>query len=163
MAIPTLLDFATDKMLIHLLVKERAKCRRKNRSETHHNLDKELDFFELTTRKKLSRLMPPRYSWIRPSKREKLANGALDTSKNAEKALLLTISRDQKLQKQGKSFDYLDEQQAFFLDIRKRLLADNLTFESPRLLPILKDAEPQADGTLRVTCRPLSVYTQLED
>ena len=39
MAIPTLLDFATDKMLIHLLVKERAKCRRKNRSETHHSLD----------------------------------------------------------------------------------------------------------------------------
>ena len=163
MTIPTLLDFATDKILIHLLVKERAKCRRRNRSETHHSLDKELDFSELTTRKKLSRLMPPRYSWVRPSKRGKLANGALDTSKNAEKALLLTISRDQKLQKQGKNFDYLDEQQSFFSVIRSRLLADNLTFESPRLLPILKDTEPQADGTLRVTCRPLSVYTQLED
>ena len=163
MTIPTLLDFATDKILIHLLVKERAKCRRRNRSETHHSLDKELDFSELTTRKKLSRLMPPRYSWVRPSKRGKLANGALDTSKNAEKALLLTISRDQKLQKQGKTFDYLDEQQSFFSVIRSRLLADTLTFESPRLLPILKDTEQQADGTLRVTCRPLSVYTQLED
>ena len=161
--IPTLFDYATDKMLIHLLVKERAKCRRRNRSEKHHRLPKDCDLSELTTRKKLSRLMPPRYSWVRPSKRGKLANGAFDTSKNAEKALLLTISRDQKLQKQGKTFDYLDEQQAFFSAIRSRFLADNLTFESPHLLPILKDTEPQSDGTLRVTCRPLSVYAQLED
>ena len=161
--IPTLLDYATDKILIHLLVKERAKCRRRNRGETHHSLNKDCDFSELTTRKKLSRLMPPRYSWVRPSKREKLANGAFDTSKNAEKALLLTISRDLKLQKQGKNYDYLNQQQAFFSAIRYRLLADNLTFESPRLLPILKDTEQQTDGTFRVTCRPLSVYVQLED
>jgi hypothetical protein len=163
MAIPTLLDYASDKMLIHLLVKERAKCRRRNRCETHHHLDKDCDLSELTTRKKLSRLMPPRYNWVRPSKREKLANGALDTSKNAEKALLLTISRDKKLQKQGHTFDYLDEQQAFFSKIRSRLSTGSLTFESPRLLPILKDTEKQADGTLIVTCRPLSVYAQLED
>ena len=161
--IPTLLDYATDKMLIHLLVKERAKCRRRNRGEKHHTLEKDCDLSELTTRKKLSRLMPPRYSWVRPSKREKLANGAYDTSKNAEKALLLTISRDQKLQKQGNTFDYLDQQQAFFSLIRSRLLSNNLTFESPRLLPILKDPKPQPDGTLRVICRPLSVYAQLED
>ncbi len=163
MAIPTLLDYASDKMLIHLLVKERAKCRRRNRGETHHHLDKDCDLSELTTRKKLSRLMPPRYNWVRPSKREKLANGALDTSKNAEKALLLTVSRDKKLQKQGQAFDYLGEQQAFFSKIRSRLSTGSLAFESPRLLPILKDTEKQADGTLKVTCRPLSVYAQLED
>lgn len=163
MTIPTLLEFASDKMLIILLIKERAKCRRRNRGETHHHLDKDIDISELTTRKKLSRLMPPRYTWVRPSKRVTLANGAHDTSKNAEKALLLTINRDIQLQKQGKVFSYLKEQQAFFSKIRSRLSADHLTFESPRLMPTLKDKEKQADGTLRVICRPLSVYTQLDD
>ena len=163
MSIPTLLEFASDKMLIHLLVKERAKCRRRNRSETHHRLDKNCDLSELTTRKKLSRLMPPRYRWVQPSKRVVLPNGAHDTCKNAEKALLLTISRDKRLQKQGQTFDYLDEQQAYFKRLRSRLASDQLSFESPRLMPILKDTEQRTDGTLNVTCRPLSVYTQLDD
>ncbi len=163
MSIPTLLEFASDKMLIHLLVKERAKCRRRNRTETHHHLDKDCDLSELTTRKKLSRLMPPRYSWVQPSKRVTLPNGARDTSKNAENALLLTISRDMRLQKQGHTFDYLDEQQAYFKRIRSLLASPRLAFHSPRLMPILKDTRQQPDGTLLVTCRPLSVYTQLDD
>ena len=163
MSIPTLLEFASDKMLTRLLVKERVKCRRRNRDEKHHHLVKKCDISELTNRKKLSRLMPPRYRWVRPSKRPVLPNGAHDTSKNAEKALLLTISRDRRLQKQGQSFGYLNEQEAYFASIRNRLRAGTLTFESPRLMPILKDTEQQADGTLKVTCRPLSVYTQLDD
>ena len=36
MPIKTLLEYATDKMLIHLLVKERAKFRRRNRANKHH-------------------------------------------------------------------------------------------------------------------------------
>ena len=163
MAIPTLLEFASDKMLIKLLVKERAKCRRRNRGEKHHHLDKNCDISKLTPRKTLSRLMPPRYTWVRPSKREKLRNGAIDTSKNAEKALLLTIARDQNLQQEGATFDYLNEQQSFFAKIRSRLSLDNITFESPCLMPILKKTELQEDGTLKVICRPLSIYSQLED
>ena len=163
MAIPTLLEFASDKMLIKLLVKERAKCRRRNRGEKHHHLDKDSDISELSPRKTLSRLMPPRGTWVRPSKRAKLRNGAIDTSKNAEKALLLTIARDTKLQREGATFGYLDEQQAFFRSIRSRLSADSITFQSPNLLPILKDTKQKADGTLKVICRPLSVYSQLDD
>lgn len=163
MAIPTLLDFASDKMLIHLLVKERAKCRRRNRSEKHHRLDKDCDLSELTTRKQLSRLMPPRYDWVKPSKRVLLANGAHDTSKNAEKALLLTILRDKRLEKQGQTFAYLDELQGYLNRIRSLIASDQISFESPRLLPILKDKERQTDGTFKVTCRPLSVFSRLDD
>ena len=163
MAIQTLLEFATDDMLTHLLIKERAKCRRRNRGETHHTLDKDCDLAELSTRKKLSRLMPPRYTWVRPSKRVLLPTGAADTSKNAEKALLLTVRRDRARQKKGATFTYLDELQAFCAKIRHRIAAGNLTFESPHLMPILKDTQRQADGTFLVTCRPLSVYSQLED
>lgn len=163
MTIPTLLEFATDNMLTMLLVKERAKCRRRNRSDKHHHLEKECELDELTSRKMLSRMMPPRYSWVRPSKRSTLPNGAVDTSKNAEKALLLTIRRDRKLRKRGASIGYLEVLDAFIKRIRECLADGNLRFETPRLMPILKDTEKRDDGTLLVTCRPLSVYSKLED
>lgn len=159
----TLIEFATDKMLTQLLVKERAKCRRRNRSDKHHLLDKECELDELSTRKMLSRMMPPRYTWVRPSSRITLPNGSVDTSKNAEKSLLLTINRDMDQLREGKKYGYLDEMHAFFVRIRKRLADENLHFESPRLMPILKDQKKMNDGTWTVTCRPLSTYTKLED
>ena len=163
MATMTLLEFATDDMLTILLVKERAKYRGRNRSDKHHTLDKDCDFFELTPRKMLSRMMPPRSTWVQPRKRKKLANDANDKRKNAEKALLITIKRDRKLQASGATFPYLDEMARFMDCIRQRLSSDGLRFESPRLIPILKDQEKQSDGTWKVTCRPLSVYGNLED
>ena len=164
MAIPTLIEFATDKRLTRLLIKERAKCRRRNRDEKNHRLDRDCDISELTNnRKKLSRLMPARHTWVRPSKRKKLVNGTHDTKKIIEKSLFLTIRRDQELQKEGETFAYLEEQQAFFAHIRDILSANEIKFESPRLFPIYKDHKKQEDGTLEVTCRPLSVYSQLTD
>ena len=98
MSTKTLIEFASDQMLTQLLVKERAKCLRRNRSDKNHHLDKECKLDELSTRKMLSRMMPPRYTWVRPpsSKRKKLPNSALSSRKNAEKALLLTLKRDEK-------------------------------------------------------------------
>lgn len=163
MATMTLLEFATDDMLTILLVKERAKYRGRNRSDKHHTLDKDYDLFELTPRKMLSRMMPPRATWVQPRKRKKLANDTNDKRKNAEKALLITIKRDRKLQASGIAFPYLDEMVRFMNRIRQRLSSDGLRFESPRLIPIYKDQEKQSDGTWKVTCRPLSVYANLED
>lgn len=164
MMVETLLEFATDRMLTILLVKERAKCRRRNRGEKHHLLNKRCDISELTNRKMLSRMMPPRNDWVRPSKRKKLDNNAVDTSKNAEKALLLTIKRDRELQKkEGKPFPYLDELDAFFTKIRERLSSDGLIFEAPHLKPILKEQKRMDDGNKKVTCRPLTVYSKFED
>ena len=161
--IPTLLEFSTDKILTDLLVKERAKCRSRNRSETHHRLEKDCQMEGLTNRKKLSRMMPPRYTWVRPKKREKMADNTIDKSKNAEKSLRMTIKRDRKLQQQGQVFPYLDELDAYIGNIRQRMQSGNLTFETPQLMPMEKKQEKQADGTLEVTCRPLSVYARLDD
>ena len=160
----TLQEFATDRRLTILLIKERAKCRRRNRdAKKPHLLDRECDMDELSPRKMLSRLMPSRKKWVKPSKRAKLPNGATDTCKNAEKALLLTISRDRKLREKGESFPYLDEMDAFFARIRQRLASDDLQLEKPRLMPILKKTKKMDDGRLLVTCRPLCAYTRLED
>lgn len=158
----TLLDFATQKVLTSLLVKERAKCRRRNRNDEKKYLDHECDIHVLSTRKILSRIMPPRRMWVRPAKRVKLDNGAVDTSKNAEKALLLTIDRDRKNRSANPRI-YLDELDAFIGHIRERLSGDNLKLESPQLMPILKSQRVLPDRTLEVTCRPLSVYRRLED
>ena len=161
----TLIEFASDKMLTQLLVKERAKCLRRNKSDKKHLLDKEKELGELSSRKQLSRLMPPRYTWARPlkSKRKSLSNGTPDARKNAEKSLLLTIKRDMKLLEKGKTFHYLDELHAYCNRIRERLSADQLVLKSPQLLPILKDKVKQDNGTWKVTCRPLAVYTDLDD
>lgn len=161
MPIKTLLEFATDKMLTRLLAKERAKQRGRNRSDKHHTLDKDCDFDGLSSRKKLSRLMPPRYNWVRPSKRIKNPKTALEKRKNAVKAILNTIARDKNLQRQGQTFAYLDEQQAFFTRIRTLLSSDDLAFHSPSLIPIYKEVD-KADRH-KVVCRPLSVYSRLED
>lgn len=163
MATKTLLEFATDDLLTQLLIKERAKYRSRNNSDKHHTLVKDCDLFELSNRKMLSRMMPPRYTWVRPSNRKKLANDANDKRKNAEKALWLTILRDRGKQAEGATYGYMVELESFFLRIRQRLTSDDLQFEHPRLLPILKDVDPLPDKTKKVTCRPLSVYTQLED
>ena len=160
----TLLDFATDRRLTVLLVKERAKCRRRNRNEKHHTLDKDCPIDELSTRKQLSRMMPPRRTWIRPSRRVKLPNGTSDTCRNAEKALLKTVDHDRRVHKEtGKEFGYLKEMDAFFARIRARLTAETLSFQSPRLMPIYKDDQPMEDGSREVTCRPLATFPDLED
>ncbi len=163
MGMKTLTDFASDQILTQLLVKERAKCLRRNRSDKHHRLDKSCELDELSTRKMLSRMMPPRRTWVRPSKRMKLANNTIVTRKNAEKALLLTIKRDREKWQKGKTFGYLDELHAFINRIRKRLSEGQLQLESPHLMPIFKDKKRLNDGTWEVTCRPLSVYTKLDD
>ena len=159
----TLTEFASDQMITQLLVKERAKCLRRNRSDKHHRLDKNCELDELSTRKMLSRMMPPRRIWVRPSKRMKLANNTIVTRKNVEKALLLTIKRDSEKYHKGTNFDYLDELHAFINRIRERLSKGLLQLESPHLLPIFKDKKGLPDGTWKVTCRPLSVYTKLDD
>ena len=152
----TLLDFATQNVLTNLLVKERSKCRRRNRNDEKKHLDRECDINVLSTRKILSRIMPPRRMWVRPAKRVKLDNGAVDTSKNAEKALLLTIDRDRKNRSANPRI-YLDELDAFIEHIRAQLTGDNLKLGSPQLMPILKSKRVLPDKTLEVTCRPLSV------
>ncbi len=136
---------------------------RRNRSDKHHSLDKKEELSKLSTRKMLSRMMPPRRTWVRPSKRVKQTGGALDARKNAEKALLLTIKRNRADSRSGATFEYLDELLAFCDRIRKRLSEGQLQFESPHLMPIYKDKKPLDGGKWLVTCRPLSVYTKLED
>lgn len=160
----TLEDFASKWMITKLLVKERAKYLRKNRGDKHHKLDKKENLDKLSPRKMLSRMMPPRSTWVRPSKRKELAKGGMAARKIAEKALLLTIKRDERQQKvEGKTFGYLEELNAYIDRIRKRLFEGQLQLKSPRLMPIFKDMEKQDDGTWKVTCRPLSVYTALDD
>lgn len=163
MAIKTLLEFATDKVLIRLLAKERAKQIKYNKSDKHHILNRSDDFEKLITRKKLSRLMPPRYDWVHPQKRIKKPISTPDKRKNMVKALLHTIARDKCRQTKGDHFAYLDELQTYLNHIRELISSPELSFQRPNLFPIYKDHEQLADSTYLVTCRPLAVYSQLDD
>ena len=163
MHIVTLLEFASEKTIARLIVKERAKYRHRNNSMDNHTLDRDCDLGSLDLNKQLSRLSPPRYHWVWPRKREK-RNGVSDSRKNAIKAMMLTIKLNKAAERnEGKHFAYLDELRAFRQRIIERLSDDNLLFESPNLSPRLKDKELQDDGTFKVTCRPMSIYKKLED
>ena len=161
----TLLEFANAKRLTLLLVKERAKCLRSNGSDKkkRKRLNRECDIDNLSTRKMLSRIMPPRYTWVRPSKRVKQKDGSMNHRKNAEKAILLTIDHDKNSPKRKKTPQYQKELDDFIDRIKERLSAEQLSFESPQLIPILKSTKQTPKGPMVVTCRPLSVYSKLED
>lgn len=164
----TLLEFASNDTLTRLLVKERVKCRRRNRCDKKNHLDRKGNINDLINRKKLSRMMPARRTWMRPKKSKrnqlKLSNDAVDTSKIAEKSLLMTIKRDRKLQATGKKrFPYLEEMNAYFDSIRAQLTSGELKFDSPILKPIFKSAKRMQNGSLDVVCRPLSTYQKLDD
>lgn len=161
----TLLEFATTKRLTALIAKERAKCRRKNRGDMTHSLEWECDLGELSRKKQLSRMMPPRRTWVRPSRRSK-KNDVTGKNKDAVKALRFTINRDRKEQKRGKSFRYLDELDRYIEHIRSRIVDENLMLEEPLLIPILKKVKKlngEKGRRYMVTCRPLSVYRSLDD
>jgi len=163
MAIETLYEFAKKDTLTKLLVKERVKCLRKNRHDNNRVLDKDCELESLSNRKMLSRIMPPRFFWVRPKKRPKQKNGATDNKKLAEKQILLTIKRDRKRASEGTEFCYLKELDAYIDKIKARLLSDDFCLQKPKLMPILKDQVKRGDGTFEVTCRPLTYYDQLED
>lgn len=163
MHIVTLLEFASEKTIARLIVKERAKYRHRNNSLKKHTLDRNHELDSLELNEQLSRLSPPRYHWVWPRKREK-RNGVSDSRKNAIKAMMLTIKLNKAAERnEGKHFAYLDELRAFRQRIIERLSDDNLLFESPNLSPRLKDKELQDDGAFKVTCRPMSIYKKLED
>lgn len=160
----SLKEFASDKIITQLLIKQRVKCCRRNRDDQSHSLDLETDIHQLGLRRKLSRIMPPRYTWVNPHRRKKLANGQPDTRRNAEKAIRLTIRRDRKrASDEGAHFRYLEELDAYIAHIQNLISSDCLTFHSPQLIPIYKDDTVNADGRRCIICRPLSTYTRLED
>ncbi|MBR5117070.1 MAG: hypothetical protein IK100_00320 [Muribaculaceae bacterium] len=160
----TLLEFASEKVITLLLVKERSKCRKHNKTDKKNRLDQECDIYSLSRRKMLSRMMPPRHTWVRPSKRSRLPNRAADTSKNTIKALLLTIDRDRKLSKnKGLTFIYLQELDAFIERIKKLLANGQVKFDSPHLIPLFKSTKIVQGSVSDVICRPIVIYRRLED
>lgn len=164
MRIVTLIEFASEKTIARLLIKERIKYRRRNFNETdNHALNRDCDLYDLKINKQLSRLTPPRHHWKWTKKREK-RNGVSDSRKNAKMAMMHTYKHDVvKEKKESAHFAYLDEMRAFRKRIIDRLSDDNLSFHQPELMIQYKDKKLRDDGTFIVTGRPLSVYKNLED
>ena len=159
----TLLNYASYNTIVGLLAKERVKYLRKNKDDRHNTLELDCPIEDLASRRQLSRMMPPRSTWVRPRRRHE-NNDTANRRKNAVKAIIFTIRRDRRLQKkEGIEFRYLDELDSFVELIQNHLADSNLSFQSPTLVPIYKEHKIQADGSIDVTCRPLSVYTQLKD
>jgi len=157
----TLCQYADQSLLERLLIKERAKCCRKNKGRRiEHNEEDNLQEEMLTARQQLSLLMPPRESWVRPRRRKQYLqpDGKLDVKKYNAHCIKLTIERDRK----SGDKPYLARLDSFCRELRKELQSVQIRLQRPLLKPLQKSAELTSDG-LDITYRPLSVYTSLHD
>lgn len=107
----TLLEFATDKLILSLLIKERVKCSGKykrrvkkwaqtgKKAQSNIIPQTELDT-ELPKLDFLTSIFPSRNSWVRPSKRKvfQRPDGTQELRKQNAQALKSTIKRDRRTQ-----------------------------------------------------------------
>lgn len=131
----TLLEFASEKLILTLLIKERVKCsskykrrvsqlaNKRNTQEqgpsTNLNSQSELDA-ELPKLDLLTSIFPSRNSWVQPRKRKAFIrpNGSQDRRKLNAKAIKFTIDRDRKrlaTLKEKSLNDTLSDEEIFIL------------------------------------------------
>jgi len=158
----TIAQFAIDKRIVRLLIKERIKCSRKNLGQHDFSIHPEEALDEQTARKFLSTIMPPRSTWVRPKHRTKFKqpDKKLDIKKINAQAIWLTIQRDKA--DQAHPHPYLERLDKYIHHIQSLLCSNNLSFHEPELIALHKSTK-YVDGHRVITYRPLSVYTYLDD
>ena len=184
----TLYDFATPEKIQALLVKERVKCCKKNRKQNdrcrNHNdksRPKPFNYYnhlnestdEMSIRIGIDFLMPPRGSWMRPSKRIR-KDPDYDAKAILIHSLTSTLKRDKKLYGKllrddcGKPiFDentqrlcYMQRLNEYINKIRERLRGDKLKFNAPEIEYLQKKKD---DMNEVVEFRPIAIYGILDD
>lgn len=156
-------EFASDKQIINLLVKERVKIALKNKYSNISPttiIDKYESGEELSISEQIFTMMPPRDSWVRPRRRERLVKDSTE-SKNKKQTLthsiILTIKHNRK--EQGK-YPYLDRLDAFIEEIQRDINSDKeLSFSSLRIFG--KPKKRDQDGT--IILRPLCAFCSLRE
>ena len=164
-------------MIQALLVKERVKCCKKNRKQNdkcrNHDdkshpkpfnysdhLDESTD--EMSIRIGIDYLMPPRGSWMRPSKKIR-KDPDYDAKAILIQSLTSTLKRDRKLYERDnypQRLCYLQRLDEYINKIRERLRGNELHFHAPDIEYIQKKKD---DEKKVVEFRPIAIYNNLDD
>ncbi len=156
----SLIDYATDDVIIRLLAKERGKYVSKKTGKPQHQSQDDPDIWG-----QLQAIMPPRSIWRNPGKRRRPTSGnnlrgiALWTRKKRLGASRVYVTILRELER-GSQDSWAIELRKFIDRIHGYLDGSiNLKFESPTIIAKFKEQDPD---TGHFIYRPICKYTNLE-
>ena len=154
-------EYASPQRILELLIKERVKIAIKGKMQNVSPsiaIKKDEQNASLTIAEQIFLIMPPRDSWCRPHKRERL----LDNEKRSNKQILtrsiaLTIKKHRKT---PESHQYLKKLDAFIASMRNDIVSkEPLEFNSIRIFG--KKKKVDSDGV--TILRPLCIFESLRE
>lgn len=155
-------EYANEERIIGLLAKERAKVALKNKLKGRNPqtiVSKYCSGEYLNSSEQIFLLMPPRDSWIRPCRRERVVMGTGEkrTGKSILiRSILLTIRKNRK---EHPELPYLQRLDGFVAGIRSEILSEGmLEFTSMKIMGKTKKKE---DGW--TILRPICVFGDLKE
>ena len=159
----TFQEYASEKLILELLVKERVKVALKGKLQnvSPRTIANKADGgATLTVTEQIALLMPPRDSWHRPRRKERMkAEGAEEKSRKQilTRSISLTIRHDRR---QPDAHPYLHRLDEFVRSLRQAICSDApLTFTSIKIGN--KKKKVDADGT--IILRPLCIFESLTE
>lgn len=157
-------EYASEKQITTLLIKERVKIALKNKLRTTNpqNIKEAFANHEsLSVTEHIFMLMPPRDLWVRPRRNERFQRQTSEPKKSKQiitQSLALTIRKHRKT---PEKYAYLQRLDAFVQDIRREILSQSpLSFSSLRIMG--KKKKVAADGQT-IILRPLCVFGSLKE
>ena len=155
-------DYASPERITELLIKERVKVAIKGKLHKLSpvlTLNKEENNEKLSIAEQLFLIMPPRDSWCRPQKKDRINS---DNEKRSDKQIL-TRAIAMTIKKHRKSTDshpYLKRLDAYIASLRNDITSNEpLEFNSIKIFGKKKKVAP--DGT--IILRPLCVFESLSE
>lgn len=156
-------DYASERLILELLIKERVKVALKGKLQdiSPRTIASKVDNgTALTVTEQISLLMPPRDSWHRPRRKERLTvEGTEDKSRKQilTRSIALTIRHDRK---QPDAHPYLKRLDDFIHALRREICSDApLSFTSIKIVGKRKKVD--VDGT--IILRPLCIFDSLSE
>lgn len=155
-------EYASEKRILELLVKERVKVALKGKLDSlspvaiARNAGQEKT---LTVTEQIFMLMPPRDSWYRPQKRDRMQdNGERKSNKQVlTRSIALTIKKHRK---SGAGFPYLQRLDDFIAQLREDIIGDApLEFSSIKIVGKKK----KVDSDKVTILRPICVFDSLRE
>ncbi len=163
MAMLSFVEYASEKRILELLVKERVKIALKgklNNSSPTEIVRRVEDGSTLTIAEQMFMLMPPRDSWHKPTRRERLTKDGVEKKSNKQiltRSIALTIRLHRKSRANHPYLARLDE---FIASLRGDVIAASpLQFTSMRVYGQKKKVA--VDGT--IIYRPICVFESLRE
>ena len=156
-------EYASEKLILELLIKERVKVALKDKLQHVSpvvTMHKATSGSHLTIAEQIFMLMPPRDSWHRPRRKERLkAQGTKEKSRKQvlTRSLALTIKHHRRT---PDAHPYLQRLDAFIHALRAEIMSDvPLTFRSIKVVG--KKKKVDADGV--IILRPLCLFESLTE